>query len=267
MKTIFSSFGFTFLLVSVFLGSINVHAQESKMGNLMDQSTINFSDDGNDYPYSYAARIKRFHRPYKGMDYFAPAYVDLNNYTSILTLGLTIYSETPFNNNLKEWSKNNGSVAIYKYYHDEFYRKRVDMWNRIFNPNWQYYKSSFNPIGGFNYNYGFGLAGNPNSLYHCSALSNFYAYESTLDEYLNAVLYGQTAFSHGGKFTESTSPEILKPTPPVPTTPFITKKVKVNQPIVSTIQKTSLQKEDFMDMWRLQQRRDYLKIGEPYREH
>jgi len=238
MKTSFNHFlklGVFFFLLSNF----NLQAASIEIPLI---PTIEIEAFDNDHPYSYAARIKRFHRPYKGMDYFAPAYVDLNSYSSILTFGLTIYNESPFDDTyLKGWSKNNGSIAMYRYYHDEYYRERVDMWNRIYN------KSYLSPFGAFNYNYGFGLAGNPNSSY-TNSLYNYFSwaqsfdYETDLNFYVNAALYGQTVILMTGK-PAPTSTDALEKRIPVETTPII-KKEKVIHPVVS-VEKTVEQKEDF----------------------
>lgn len=225
---------------SFFLFTINLNANPK--AELPNPEPLDIWDTFYDYtPYSYAARIKRFHRPYQGFNYFSPAYIDLNNYSTILTLGVSIYND-PIDEygNIKDWYQLHGNLAVYRYYQDKTYRQRVDMWNRINNPNWRYLSS----FGGFNHNYGFGLAGNPNMLYHCSALSNFYAYGNTQNEYLNAVLYGQTSFSNTSKLEATTNTQILKPRLPTTELEPLNKKIKTVTRIAS-VNKSNTPKEDF----------------------
>lgn len=87
----------------------------------------------NDYDYYYTSRIRRFHRPYYGFNYFDPIYVDAFHYDRFLAPGV--------------------SVLIYDDYYSNRFGSSFNRWNRwnswgpgltinIFN-NW-------NNFGGFN---------------------------------------------------------------------------------------------------------------------
>lgn len=244
MKTVFLSLVCSFLFLT-----INVNA--STVNPLSNPAHLdNWEEAVNDSPYSYAARIKRFHRPYQGFDYFSPAYIDVNNYSSIFTLGTTIYNGTPYEySKFKDWNRLIGNIFVYRYYQDEFYRKRVDMWNRIYNPNWNQTNSFFNPFGSFNFGAAFGLAGNPptlhagnlSTLYVCPPNYRFYDYLNNND--LVGILNGNQ-LPPTGSLTVSTDSDNLKPNSPIPPTPFITKKIRQDGTIKS-IKKSVVPNEDF----------------------
>ena len=130
----------------------------------------------NNYPFEYATRIKRFHRPIEGLDYFNPFYTNINDPNNDFGIVLNIYNTTPFEfSKFEDWNRLISSYAVWRYYNDSNYRKRVEMWNRIYNPFWAFDASPFNPYGSFNFAAGFGLAGNFSSAsVHCTALSGFY---------------------------------------------------------------------------------------------
>ena len=245
MKTRNLSFGLLLVLAFSFYG-LPLNATKTEFHPT--QSVSFFSDGDNpinhDSPYSYAARIKRFHRPYQGFDYFSPAYVDVNNYSTIFLLGLNIYNGTPYEySKFEDWNRLKANIAVYRYYNDEFYRKRVDMWNRIYNPNWNQNNSLTNPFGAFNFNAAFGLAGNPSTLYLCPPNNNFYDYLNANNSYLTEILNGNQ-LPRIGKLTTSTGTKLRKTTTPIPSTPFITKKIKKGGIIKST-KKMATEKEDF----------------------
>ncbi len=65
------------------------------------------SYDYEDYDYYYSSRIRRFHRPVYGFDYFDPVYVDLAYYDPFLTPGITvlIYDDFYGANNWWRWRR------------------------------------------------------------------------------------------------------------------------------------------------------------------
>ena len=91
----------------------------------------------NDYDYYYTSRIRRFHRPYYGFNFFDPIYVDACYYDRLLMPGV--------------------SVLIYD---DVFSNRYFSRWNRwnSFGPGWNSFGpgvqinvfNSFNSFGGFN---------------------------------------------------------------------------------------------------------------------
>ena len=50
-----------------------------------------YYDEEDDYAYEYSSRIRRFHRPSYGIDYFDPFYVDLYHYDPFFSPGASIY--------------------------------------------------------------------------------------------------------------------------------------------------------------------------------
>ncbi len=103
------------------------------------------------------------------------------NVDSLIPEYLFLDNKSPYSNNVAKLFGLQGSLARWRYYTDEWYRKRVDMWNRIYN------NGLFDE---FNFESGFGLAGNANPLpFHCTALSSFYLGYS-LGDYNDGSFYG-----------------------------------------------------------------------------
>ena len=50
-----------------------------------------YYDEEDEYAYEYSSRIRRFHRPSYGVDYYDPFYVDLYHYDPFFSPGATIY--------------------------------------------------------------------------------------------------------------------------------------------------------------------------------
>lgn len=203
MKTSFLSFGFSYFLLFVFLSPSSIIAKSGELAHSNQQVQNYFNSFENDYPFSYSARIKRFHQSYEGFDYFAPIYTDINNYTAEFGVGVNIYTVTPYEfSNFEDWNRFQSSHAVWRYYNDSYYRKRVEMWNRIHNINWSFASTTQNPFGTFNFTNGFGLAGNLNNhRLHCTALSSFY-YGYSLGDNNDGSLFGPN-----GYFTTNTVDE------------------------------------------------------------
>lgn len=67
-----------------------------------DYDNDDYNDDQyayeDDYDYYYTSRLRRFHRPYRGFDFFDPVYVDLAYYDPFFQPGLTVLIyDAPFN--------------------------------------------------------------------------------------------------------------------------------------------------------------------------
>lgn len=95
-----------------------------------------------DYAYEYSSRIRRFHRPSNGVDYYDPLFVDLYYYDPFFLPG----------------------ASIYTYGYNDYWRwRRWQRWNRWnawnpYNP-WNSYGFGWNSWGGFYGGGGFGYGG------------------------------------------------------------------------------------------------------------
>ena len=75
-----------------------------------DQNGYGYEDDYdyyNDYDYYYTSRIRRFHRPYYGFNFFDPVYVDAWHYDPFLAPGVTvlIYDDFYSNRAFSRWNR------------------------------------------------------------------------------------------------------------------------------------------------------------------
>ncbi len=180
MKTIFGYFGCTFLLGLAFLLPFNVHAHESKMGNRLDQSKIIFDNFENEYPPSYAARIKRFYHAEEGIGYFDPRYS--NEAMPILTQKSKSNKQlvSPFEfKNFQHWASLLNSPIIWRYNNDENYRKIIDKWNHINNPFWSYGITLSCPFGTFDFTGGLGANDINPSVIIADGSINYFSYYNT----------------------------------------------------------------------------------------
>ena len=132
-------------------------------------------------PLSYATRIQRFHYPVESLDYFSIVYSVTETSTDPYLLALY---EFLYGNDFPDWNHVKSNHAMWKYTNDADYKKRVDIWNQIYNPMSTYF-------GGFNFENAFGLAGNNINFYECSVLNNTPFFENSLNNYVFQVIYGQ----------------------------------------------------------------------------
>jgi len=113
--------------------------------------------DEEDYDYYYTSRIRRFHRPLYGFEFFDPFYVDMSYYDPFFTPGMTVliyddpyayrsfYRRNLWRNN---WRFNTwGGINPYRH---SFGWNRWDSWNTWGDPWFHPYRS------GFSFSFGFG---------------------------------------------------------------------------------------------------------------
>lgn len=103
----------------------------------------------NDYDYYYTSRIRRFHRPYYGFNYFDPIYVDAYHYDRFLAPGMTMliyddYYSNRFASSFNRWNRWNSwgytpglTINIFNNYNsfgyrawDPWYGSGFNTWNR-----------------------------------------------------------------------------------------------------------------------------------------
>ena len=122
-----------------------------------------------DYDYQYTSRIRRFHRPYYGFDYYDPVYVDMYYYDPFINPGMTVLIyDTPYRwnrwNRWNSWNAWGPSVSFNVY--SGWGWNRYNNWNRW--NNWGY-NNYYDPWGpswnnwGYNNYYGGGFYSN----YYC----------------------------------------------------------------------------------------------------
>jgi len=153
MKTVFLSFGYSILLLLVFLNPNKLLGND---GHTTNQSLDYFDDFENDNPASYAARIKRFHHAQEGLDYFDPVYTNDINYLPSIGNKISTKKErqliSPYHfKHFHTWAKTQNSFIIWQYANDENYRKLIDTWNQINNPYWTYAITVAYPFGTFDF--------------------------------------------------------------------------------------------------------------------
>lgn len=137
-----------------------------------------------DYDYYYSSRVRRFHRPFYGFNFFDPVYVDMSYYDPFLSPGATvlIYDDVfAFNNwyGGSRWNRWNNGFS----------------WGIGFSP-WSYGYNSWNNFGwnsfgpsyyGYN-NYGYGY--NYNNGFYCPPTwGSGYVY-NTVENIRNNTVYG-----------------------------------------------------------------------------
>lgn len=117
------------------------YRSENDRPDFQDDYNYGSYDDGDydddQYDYYYTSRIKRFHRPYYGFDYFDPVYIDVGYYDPFFTPGVTVLIyDSPFGfssyNRWRRWNRNRffygwNDPFYSPFYGDPFFGPR---WNR-----------------------------------------------------------------------------------------------------------------------------------------
>lgn len=163
-----------------------------------DDEAYDYYDD---YDYYYSSRIRRFHRPYYGFNFFDPVYVDMSYYDPFLSPGMTmlIYDDVfAFNswyrfnrwNSWNRWNRWNnfgwyGGNSInfnFNFGYSPWNSWGYNSWNR-WDP-WYSYNSWNSPFSVYNY-YNFGGGG-----YYCPPTwGNNYVY-NTVNNIRDNTYYG-----------------------------------------------------------------------------
>ena len=155
-----------------------------------DRFDDRFDDDH--YDYYYTSRIRRFHRPYYGFNYFDPVYVDLGYYDPFFNPAATVliydipYSYNAYRrwrrfNRWNSWNRWNGfnrwNDPFFNPYFDPFYSPRFNRgWGGFYN--------------GFGLGFGnFGFAG----LYCPPSWGGGFAYNTVSNAYINNVARAETS--------------------------------------------------------------------------
>lgn len=136
-----------------------VYTEQQGYDNTYAEDDEYFLDE-EDYDYYYTSRIRRFHRPLYGFEFFDPFYVDMSYYDPFFTPGMTVliyddpyayrsfYRRNMWRNSLRF----NTWAGINPYRHS-FGWNRWNSWN-----SWNTWSDPwFNPYGsGFSFSFGFG---------------------------------------------------------------------------------------------------------------
>lgn len=145
-----------------------------------------------EYDYEYTSRIRRFHRPYYGFDFFDPCYVDLYYYDPFFfpfTTVLIYDSYYPWRY-YRRWSRWNwgfgynswrGSYFVFSYnFGSPWYNPWYSPWygNTYYVNN--YYYGGFDPYYGYGNYYGVGTFSN---VYCPPTWGNGYTYNTANDNY------------------------------------------------------------------------------------
>lgn len=150
----------------------------SNYSSRVDETERYYYDDDeyeyyDDYDYHYTSRVRRFHRPFYGFDYYDPVYVDMAYYDPFFTPGLStvlIYNNNYSYWNWRRWNQWNrayrydpwlagGMWSPYYGFNDPFFFGGRPGWNVGFGFNrwnsWGFNNWGFNNFGFNNFGYGF----------------------------------------------------------------------------------------------------------------
>ena len=156
MKTTFLSL----TLIAVFL-SFSTPSFAKTVEGMHSIEQFQTSENGfeTDDPISYAARIKRFRRTSKGLDYFDPNYTGSISSNPRMPPNANINEVTPYDFiNFSAWANVQNDLSIWRYNIDENYRKIVDSWNKGSNPFWASAIGFGCPFGTFDFTAGLAKA-------------------------------------------------------------------------------------------------------------
>jgi hypothetical protein len=139
-----------------------------------------YDEDYDDYKYS--TRIRRFHRPYSGFNYYSDAYVDYGyydpNYYNRFNRGVTIIVGNGYWNRWNSFNRWNNWSWFNNYWDDWRYSSygfcNPNYYAGSFYPSWGYspfgYSGYFGNYDAFGFNNGFGY----NNYYNYNNFGNFY---------------------------------------------------------------------------------------------
>lgn len=204
------------------------------------------SDYYDDYDYHYTSRIRRFHRPYYGFDFFDPCYIDVAYYDPFYRPGTTVliyddyYSYNTWNrwNRWNRWRRSGVNIYVgsgwggFSYgpgWYDPWNGYGWNSWNRW--NRWNSWNRWDNYYGGGYYGYGgYGGYGGYSNYYCPPSWGGGYVYNTSVNvSNNNNVYYGarrsgvtkvprkgnrviQTStpsdVTTGRSFTESGTPEL-----------------------------------------------------------
>ncbi|MFT5165630.1 MAG: hypothetical protein ACI8P3_000858, partial [Saprospiraceae bacterium] len=151
----------------------------------VDNDNDRYDDSDDRYDYYYTSRIRRFHRPYYGFNYYDPVYVDRGYYDPYFSPGVNVYIyNSPYSyNNWRRYNRGNS----YNNYYGNGYRSG---WSFSVGNNYNNgygYNNSNSGYGGYNNygngggysNYGYGGGGGGYNGYCGPSYSNPYNYTTT----------------------------------------------------------------------------------------
>ena len=183
------------------------HGKEKHL-NANDSDYDDAYSEWDDQDYYYASRIKRFHRPYHGFDYYSPCYADYYFYDNYE------YSDP--------WFFDRDIYSTRWYYYDSYRWNRWNSYRYYSRPYWSYWDwcLGWNP---YSYSYGYGYwpyrydYGNPYYYNHGRRHSDWdwnSGDRNPKGQYYGSRRFGATQTSNRGPVRlYNPDPEILKALP------------------------------------------------------
>ncbi|MCF8238042.1 MAG: hypothetical protein K9I85_07795 [Saprospiraceae bacterium] len=166
-----------------------------------------YQDDYDDYEYwedqgyFYSSRLRRFHNPYRGFDYYDPVYTDLGFYDPWIMPGSSIYINIGAGNDYRSWRRYNRmhwgpSIVIGGGWNTWGWRQYSDPWSYNRWGAYRVYDPWFDPFWGgacFNQGWNYGWNNGWNNGWGSGWGNNYYVNNNY---YYNDV-YNQPGYWNG----------------------------------------------------------------------